>query len=1038
MMKPLPTILAFVALSIIGLALIPILNIQLNPSRTTASVAVDFQWHGASARNVEQEVTSRLESMFSMMSNLEGISSESLNGRGRIQLEFQKSTDLDVVRFEMATLIRRIYPLFPTGVSYPQINIGTGGNKTVTVLSYTLSAPKEPFYIYKYAEQNIAPEVSLIPGVNDVGVYGATPFHYQIVFNLNEARNLGLGADEIATAVNSWFRKEQIGMALSGKNLNEKGDLMRVSFSLSDPADIHWEEIPLANLSGRIIRLSDIARVNYIEEIPRSYHRINGMNTINLIVNSGEGVNNIKLAKSVKEKVEEIRNNLPQGYSMILTYDASHYLSQELKKIGLRTLYSVLILLFFVWFISRKLRYLFFITASLLLNLIVAVIFYYLLDLEIHLYSLAGITVSFGIIIDNTIVMIDHYRFHRDRKVFIAILAATLTSIGSLCVIFFLNEEQQINLIDFTWVMIVNLGLSLFVALFFIPSLQDLAPLKTKKNKVFYRRKRRIIRITDFYIRTILFIKRWKWVFILMAILGFGIPVHWLPAQVEKEGSWAEIYNRSLGSSFFNSLRPTLEKVVGGSLRMFSVNVYEKFFYSDPERTSLFVRASMPEGCTVQQLNETVKQMENYICRFEEVEMFETHVRSYNNSGISIYFKKEFENGYFPWFLKEGLISKANSLGGADWSVYGVGQGFSNAISTGGRRNDIEITGYSYEQLYEYAEVLRDSLSGFERVQDLEISGTRAWYAKTLHEYVIRFDKERLALYDISLSDYAKSLREEAYSAELNPVFIDGQKTNLSLVSDKASSFDKWKLNHEPAKVGDKSIKFSSIGTIEKKKTGNSIHKKDQEYLLYVIYNFIGPHQLAQLVAEEAVESMNSWLPLGYKAKIPDRGYWGSSDKSQYYLIFLVIAIIYFLCAILLESLTQPLAVIALIPISFIGVFLTFSVLDLNFDQGGYASFILLCGLSVNSALYIINDYNNFKKRSKKTDKLKLYIKAFNHKIIPVYLTILSTIMGLIPFILGGQEEVFWFAFAAGAIGGLLFSLIALVVYFPFFLRFRN
>ena len=192
------------------------------------------------------------------------------------------------------------------------------------------------------------------------------------------------------------------------------------------------------------------------------------------------------------------------------------------------------------------------------------------------------------------------------------------------------------------------------------------------------------------------------------------------------------------------------------------------------------------------------------------------------------------------------------------------------------------------------------------------------------------------------------------------------------------------------------------------------------------------------MVAENTSESLNSWLPLGYKTRIPERGYWGEKDKNQYYLIFLVIAIIYFICSILLESLLQPLAVIAMIPISFIGVFLTFSIFDFNFDQGGYAAFILLCGLSVNSALYIINDYNNFRKSRPNSPGIKVYIKAFNHKIIPVILTIFSTILGLIPFVIGGQNEVFWFAFAIGAMGGLLFSLVAVVVYFPVFLRLKN
>jgi len=1037
-MKPLPTLLSFIALAIIGLAMIPLLNIQLSPSRTTSAVNVTYSWHGASARNMEQEVTAKLESMFSVMTGLEEISSVSQNGSGRINLQFKKTADLDVVRFELATIIRRVYAGLPSGVTYPQISLGTGGSKTVRVLTYTLASGSEPFFIRKYAEQNIAPKISLIPGVNDVQVYGASPFQYEIIFNLEEARVLGITGNDISAAVNNWFRSNEIGMINTDFDRDGNTNEMRVLCRFSDSVEPDWHSIPVKNQEDRIIYLSDLARVNYVEELPRSYHRINGLNTINMVVNAGEGVNNIKLARQVKDEVKKIRNTLPSGYSMILAYDATRYLNDELRKIGMRTLYSILILLAFVWFISRKLRYLFFIASSLILNLIVAIIFYYLLHLEIHLYSLAGITVSFGIIIDNTIVMIDHYRHHRNRKVFLAILAATLTTIGSLCVIFFLEEEEQINLIDFTWVMIVNLGLSLFIALFFIPAIQDLAPLKMKKNKVFFRRKRRINKLSFFYSRSILFTKRWKWIFITIFILGFGIPVHWLPQKIEKENTWADMYNGTLGSEFFNGIRPTLEKIVGGSLRMFSVNVYEKSFYSDPERTTLYVRARMPEGCTVQQLNDVVKIMENYLSGFEEIEMFETNVRDYNNSSINIYFKPEHETGYFPYFLKEEIISKANSLGGADWSVYGVGRGFSNAISTRGGSNSLELTGYNYEQLYSYAEILVDSLDRFDRVQDLEISGSRGWYARVFHEYVIEFEKENLALYDLDLSDYAEALSEEAYVRDLSPVFREGEKVGIRLVSDKAEEFDKWKLNNEPVKLGEKTIKFASIGSIEKRKTGNAIHKNNQEYQLFVNYDYIGPYQLARMVAEDITESVNSWLPLGYKVRIPGRGYWGTQDKNQYYLILLVIAIIYFLCAILLESLLQPLAVIAMIPISFIGVFLTFSVFDFNFDQGGYAAFILLCGLSVNSALYIINDYNNFMKTKLKRKQLKLYIKAFNHKIIPVILTILSTIMGLIPFVIGGQDEVFWFAFAVGAMGGLLFSLVAVVVYFPVFLRLKN
>ena len=144
------------------------------------------------------------------------------------------------------------------------------------------------------------------------------------------------------------------------------------------------------------------------------------------------------------------------------------------------------------------------------------------------------------------------------------------------------------------------------------------------------------------------------------------------------------------------------------------------------------------------------------------------------------------------------------------------------------------------------------------------------------------------------------------------------------------------------------------------------------------------------------------------------------------------------LCSIILESLSQPLAIIAMIPISFIGVFLTFYLLDINFDQGGFASFILLCGIVVNSGLYIINDYNILRKRRKAQAGLALYLKAFNYKIIPVMLTILSTVLGLVPFVMHGQQEVFWFSFATGAMGDLLFSLAAIFFYMPLFVRFTR
>ena len=246
---------------------------------------------------------------------------------------------------------------------------------------------------------------------------------------------------------------------------------------------VDFESIPIKNIDGTIVSLGDLASVAYKEQLPAFYFRINGLNTINLSVTPEKYVNTIDLSKRVRERMEQLGRTFPDGYSATLSYDSSDYIKGELRKIVFRTVLSVIILLLFVFLVSRKLRYLFIIVVTLAANIFIAFIFYYFLNLEIHLYSLAGITVSLGIIIDTSIIMIDHYGYYRDRKAFIAILAAVMTTVGSLAIVFFLPEQQRENLVDFSAVMIVNLMISIVVALIFVPALMDKLPIAPRKRK---------------------------------------------------------------------------------------------------------------------------------------------------------------------------------------------------------------------------------------------------------------------------------------------------------------------------------------------------------------------------------------------------------------------------------------------------------------------------------------------------------------------------------------------------------------------------
>ena len=1025
----------FAGLILIGSSLVFLLNFRLNPSHNLPTLVISYRWPETSARVIEKEVTSPLEGLFNNIQGIKDVKSVTSRGHGQITLIFKKQVNPDIVRFQVASRIRQSYPHLPQGVSYPEIGAVNSGEDKDLLLSYTLNSNASPHYIEKIANEMIVPKISSIPGVNEVIVYGATPYEWRITYNSQDLVTLGISLEDIASAITEHFNHHIIGLAEAE---NGNGNSRPVSLLLRvRPSGPNAWNIPVKKCGGRIVYLHDIAKVRFVEQKPNSYYRINGLNTINLNIYPEKNINNIKVAGAVKELMGTLKKDLPPGYMVLKTYDATEFIVKELRKIGVRTLLSIGILLTFVLIISRKLQYLLLIFISLIANLLIAVIFYYFFNLELHLYSLAGITVSFGIIIDNSIVMIDHYRHQKNKTVFLAILAATLTTIGSLCVIFFLKESQRANLLDFAMVIIINLAVSLVIALFFIPSLMEKIKLDIRRGKVFFRRKRRVVRFTKAYDRIIKFEKRFAWVFITLIILAFGLPVQWLPDKLEREGFWERIYNKTIGGDWYQgTARPLAEKMLGGTFRLFSEYVFEGSFYADPQRTTLYVMGSMPEGCTVGQLNEAMEKMENFISRYDEIEMFQTSVTSYRNAYIQIYFKEAYEFGSFPFFLKEELTSKAISLGGLDWSVFGVGRGFSNALGTDFKSEKIILEGYNYDQLYLFATELQSELLKNPRIKEVDIVGDNSWRTYVLHEFNLDIDKEKFALYDIPLPEFYRYLSAWTNGRQLSAVFLNGESQPVRLVSDRTGVFNTWDLRNEPVMADGKFMKVSGMGEIIKKKTGNDIHKTNQQYMLVAAYDFIGPAPLAKIVREKEVKKINARLPLGYRAK-ENRFFWSwdRSDKSQYYLIFLVIAIIYFICSIILESFLQPLAIISLIPISFIGVFLTFYLFDINFDQGGFASFILLSGIVVNSGLYIINDFNILRKKYPGRKIPHLYFKAYNYKIIPIVLTILSTVLGLAPFILFGQKEVFWFSFASGAIGGLLFSILAILFYMPLFIK---
>jgi len=1044
------TILVFLCLTIIGIALIPRLPIKLSPSKALPTINVSFSLSGQSSKVVESEVTSKLEAMLSRLEGIQSISSTSGNGWGQININLDKHVDIDVARFEVATIIRQTRPSLPPTTSYPTISVSkSDDNSNRPFISYTVNAPDNLTQIFDFTEKKIKPKLANIKGIDRIDVTGSTPMEYRIEYDVEELNKMGVTASDIQQAISNYLSKEFLGDGLVEQSSGQKS-LIRVLLTSSNDKRNTFDcsKISIKTPSGQLINLDRIVQVKHQQAESQSIYRINGLNSIYLSVVAKETANQLSLSDRVKAEMNQIQSILPKGYEVHISYDATEYIREELTKIYIRSGLTLLILLLFVLLVYRSFKYLLLISISLVINLSIAVIIYYLLKLEIHLYSLAGITISVTLIIDNIIVMSDQIMRRKNMYVFLAIMAGTLTSIGALSMVFFMDDKIKLNLQDFALVLIVNTLVSLFVVLFVVPVLLDFfkigdSPKKRRKRSFFkkIRWNRVSIGLNRIYGKYCVFACRWKKLLIALLILGFGLPIFMLPDKLEGNEKWKEKYNQTFGSAFYKeTIKPYADNILGGSLRLFVQKVYEGSYFTDRQETSLYVTATLPNGSTISQMNFLIQRMESYLSQFKEIKQFQTSIQSARRANISIYFTKGEQNTGFPNLLKSNLISKALELGGGSWSVYGLGDGFTNDVSESAGSFQAELYGYNYDELKAWAEKLKSTLLGFRRIKEVNINSEFSWYKDDYQEFEFNLNKKLLAERGIVPYQLFRTLDNTmSKSNYAGVVFTDQGQERIYLESKQAQSYDIWNLSHTQMSANQKDVKLNEVAKIEKGQAPQNIFKENQQYRLSVQFEYIGASEQGQKVLENVVDDFKKELPMGYtiENKNGRNNYWNKENSKQYGLLFLILIIIFFLSSILFNSLKLPFAILFVIPVSFIGIFLTFYLFKLNFDQGGFASFVLLCGLTVNANIYIIDEFNRILKQSK-LSRLRAYIKAWSIKMRPILLTIISTTLGFMPFIIGANKEAFWFPLAAGTIGGLLFSLLGIILFLPIFLGVSN
>lgn len=449
------------------------------------------------------------------------------------------------------------------------------------------------------------------------------------------------------------------------------------------------------------------------------------------------------------------------------------------------------------------------------------------------------------------------------------------------------------------------------------------------------------------------------------------------------------------------------------------------------ERKTLHVQALMPVGGTAVQLNDKVILVEELLKKYPEIKEFVTRIDG-RQGEITVKFRDGVDAS-FPYRLESMVIGKVITIGGADWSTYGVSErGFSNSIDLQYKANRIKISGYNYAQLYRLSENISGYLGKNPRVQDIAIE--TPGFENQEDEVYVDYQKDRLGMYGLSPYDIHRELRK-LLSPEYVGAYKDHQmNVDVYLKPLPVEQYDLWHMENSQFHVDSLQLFASDVMKLQRREAKEVIPKEKQEYVLNVAFNVLGSYTYTTEYLDSVMAHFKRNLPVGYHCEMPS--YKGAdSERANYWLLLLVAVLIFFICSVVFESLRMALVVVSMIPVSLMGAFLTFIITGVEFGSGGFASLVLLSGIVVNSAIYILCQYAKIQKE-KSTGGMKAYLCAFNHKIVPIYLTVISTIVGLVPFFFEQSEEPFWFSFAVGITGGLLLSIPAMIFVMPLFLKF--
>jgi len=1009
--KPVSTIMIFIGVVIFGIYSYMQLPVDFFPKIDPPYITVFTYYDGANAADVEQNVSRRLEDQFGSLSDLKKVSSVSKDNISVVTLEYEWGANLDEATNEVRDAVGMAERYFPDGVEKPVIfKLSTS---MMPVIVYTVTSLESYACINDILDDRMVQPLNRIDGVGNITTIGA-PIRAVMVHV--DPRKL----DAYSLTV------EQIGLILAANNLNVPSGNMEMGksdFSLRLQGEFQnsneIKNIIISNVNGKPVFLKDIATVSDSLKEIKSYERSNGQKNVRIMIQKQSDANTVTVANKIKDKMEEIKKNLPPDVKIDVLMDTSINTMNSVNNLAETLIYALFFVVLIVLMFLGRGRATFIVSLSIPISLIAGFIYMFLSDGTINIITLSSLSIAIGLVVDDSIVVLENITkklerggFARESAIYgtnevsLAVIASTLTIIAVFLPLTMLGGITGIIFKPLGWVVTISVAVSVIVSMTLVPTLSSKILVAKEPNpksiggRIFRFSQNILERIDNIYEKILTWTVSHRWTVIIIAV-GIFISSLFLLKFIGAEFMPASD-NDKISAQVKLAQGTKLDETVKTATYLDSV-----FMKKYPEVEIVSSSAGVgDESSQAAIFSETSNYILNYTFKMKpknerEKDIFE--VANLMRKDIEVL--PEVETFYVD--------------PGSTRSSAGMGMG-------GGSVLEVKIYGNDFYETNVVSEKIANALKNIKGTKDILISRD-----KEKAELQLVLDNEKMTSFGLTTATVATAVRNRINGFTATKYKEDGNEYDVIVRYDKEyrGSTEDIKNISITTPAG-KIVKLSEIAQLKRFYSPPKIERENKVRLVKVSSALSGS-DLGTVKGELEKKIKTMDIPADVSID-----YGGSAEnmqdafKSLGLLILLSVILVYIVMASQFESLTEPFIIMFSIPFAFTGVFIGLVIFNSTINVISLIGAVMLIGIVVKNGIILV-DYTNLMVDRGYSLK-KAVVMAGRSRLRPVLMTSLTMILAMIPMIVSsGSGAEMWRPMAIAIFCGLIFSTLITLVLIP-------